>query len=139
MNPSQLCKFTQIFRAVINIAPKKDFLNAIDYCFSFLQDSKKVTTKYKSGLVPPDDFRMLDLDEPKENTESKVPESVSGNSVTTNNSGGTVSGKNKKKQKGGLRSIWAKVGMLEKCKENNHRTAKKKWKTNISCLPVFKT
>ncbi|XP_071802027.1 formin-binding protein 1-like [Asterias amurensis] len=72
------------------------------------EDSKKVTTKYKSGLVPPDDFRMLDLDEPRDATETKEPDSVSGNSITSNNSGGTVTGKNKKTKKGGLRSIWAK-------------------------------
>ncbi|XP_041481114.1 cdc42-interacting protein 4-like isoform X7 [Lytechinus variegatus] len=63
------------------------------------KDTQKTIEKYKSGLIPPDDFPMQDLDDP--NANGPDPDTVSINSVSSANG---VSGKafeKKKKGKGG--------------------------------------
>lgn len=59
------------------------------------QDTQKTIEKYKSGLIPPDDFPMQDLDDP--NSIGPDPDTVSITSVSSVN-GGPAKGFDKKKK-----------------------------------------
>ncbi|XP_071495910.1 formin-binding protein 1-like [Diadema antillarum] len=64
-------------------------------------DSKRTIDKFKSGLIPPDDFPMQDLDEPSPS--EPEPDTVSQTSVGSAN--GVAPGFKKEKKRGGIFNI----------------------------------
>eukprot|EP00057_Strongylocentrotus_purpuratus_P008475 XP_011662949.1 PREDICTED: formin-binding protein 1-like isoform X13 [Strongylocentrotus purpuratus] len=77
------------------------------------KDTQKTIEKYKSGLIPPDDFPMQDLDDP--NSIGPDPDTVSITSVSSVN-GGPAKGFDKKK-KGKGRFLPRKKVLLRKKEE----------------------
>ena len=81
------------------------------------QDSGKVVERHKTGLNPPDDYEMMDLEEqnsggslPGHNTPQADSTSIGSSDSSINKAnGGTISGRSNKKTRKGLGFFKAKV------------------------------
>ncbi|XP_030853000.1 formin-binding protein 1-like isoform X18 [Strongylocentrotus purpuratus] len=80
------------------------------------KDTQKTIEKYKSGLIPPDDFPMQDLDDP--NSIGPDPDTVSITSVSSVNGGPAKGFDKKKKGKGRFLPRKKGLGREEEPKED---------------------